>query len=559
MKNQMRGKRSWRVLIGILAGVLCLGAMSGCGKDNSLLAVIIRLLRLEGTVSLEDASGKVLSLLDGMKLYDGNVLTTGNDGLAELGLDDAKIVTLNTDSKMQFHKEENAMSCYLEAGELMFNVTEPVPEGQTFDIQTSTMVVGIRGTVGVVRAVTLTDEEKKEFEELGYVPKAELQLLEGTTDVTYVNVNTGEKETVSISSGQSVTVFEPRSINVPPITTNPGSVSMKLDISPSLILTSDLQPEDLSGMVLETVTNNPNTLDRVEKAGWMRKGDSLSKLFSEPVIPSPEHYRIRFEDLIKANLVTPSADTKTEEEKEPSTTSTEVKEEADTNQQGNGQADTTQQGNGQADTTQQGNGQAGTTQQGTGQTGTTAEPESNLPEGVSYIDENGIYHLTNGNTFDPELYASLYYDDVVKEYGTDPDALYDHYLHYGMNEGRIANQAELEAAQKAEEQRKWEEKVKQNAEENDEIWESGHWYDDEDESTTYTLTIVVYDQTGDFEAPIDTLYMTCSSSTVSKSEVESYIYSYYNGVYPQCEAQGNEDTIDVSSNPTVTVYVYNGV
>lgn len=43
--------------------------------------------------------------------------------------------------------------------------------------------------------------------------------------------------------------------------------------------------------------------------------------------------------------------------------------------------------------------------------------------------------------FDAGYYAAKY-PDVVAELGTDPDALYQHYLTYGKNEGRFQNQQE---------------------------------------------------------------------------------------------------------------------
>ena len=39
-------------------------------------------------------------------------------------------------------------------------------------------------------------------------------------------------------------------------------------------------------------------------------------------------------------------------------------------------------------------------------------------------------------SFDPAFYAATY-PDVAAVVGTDPQALYDHYINYGMKEGRL--------------------------------------------------------------------------------------------------------------------------
>lgn len=44
--------------------------------------------------------------------------------------------------------------------------------------------------------------------------------------------------------------------------------------------------------------------------------------------------------------------------------------------------------------------------------------------------------MSDGNTFDPEFYASTY-PDVKAALGTDPNALYQHYLTFGKKEGRL--------------------------------------------------------------------------------------------------------------------------
>gem|GEM_PF-5716014 len=119
---------------------------------NDLTAIIMRLIYNEGTVTLSDESGADMALVDNMRLYSGHVLKTGADGTAKLGLDDTKIITVMNDSVVSFEKKNKALKLNLEGGGMYMNVEEKLPEDETFDISTSTMVVGIRGTSALIRS-----------------------------------------------------------------------------------------------------------------------------------------------------------------------------------------------------------------------------------------------------------------------------------------------------------------------------------------------------------------------------------------------------------------------
>ena len=62
----------------------------------------------------------------------------------------------------------------------------------------------------------------------------------------------------------------------------------------------------------------------------------------------------------------------------------------------------------------------------------------------------GIFGATSVNAragdFDPDFYAAQY-PDVVAAYGTNPNALYSHYLAFGVNEHRYKNREDMVAAQ----------------------------------------------------------------------------------------------------------------
>ena len=56
-------------------------------------AKTMRLLRVLGTVNIEDSNGNTKPVIDNIRFQSGDALSTGGDGLASVGLDDTKIIT----------------------------------------------------------------------------------------------------------------------------------------------------------------------------------------------------------------------------------------------------------------------------------------------------------------------------------------------------------------------------------------------------------------------------------------------------------------------------------
>ncbi|MCR4673860.1 MAG: FecR domain-containing protein [Lachnospiraceae bacterium] len=185
-KKELNPKLIGAVAAIVLVAVVCIVAFFML-KGDDLTAITVRLLNCEGEVTLTDDAGNEKSMLEDMSLYSGYGLTTGADGLVKLGLDDTKMVTLNNNSKLGFEKEKKNIKLDLKEGQLYFNVKEKLADDESFDIETSTMVVGIRGTSGYVNAedneITITD---------GVVE------IHGTNDVT------GGENSIKLYAGQKV-------------------------------------------------------------------------------------------------------------------------------------------------------------------------------------------------------------------------------------------------------------------------------------------------------------------------------------------------------------------
>lgn len=177
------------IALGIVAAIVIAIVMSRSGY----LANTMRLLRVEGTVNIESSNGGSKPVIDNIRFQSGDALNTGSDGLASVGLDNSKIVTLQNDSRAEFSKNGKHLELKLTKGALFFNVTEKLNDDETFEIKTSTMTAGIRGTSGYV----YYDNDGRDS----------LVVTDGVVIVTAINPETGEKKYAEVRGGQNITVY----------------------------------------------------------------------------------------------------------------------------------------------------------------------------------------------------------------------------------------------------------------------------------------------------------------------------------------------------------------
>lgn len=162
---------------------------------NNLLATTMRLLKVEGTVNLEDSNGNSKPVIDNLRFQSGDALITGADGLASIGLDDTKIVTLQNDSRAEFKKKNKQLQLNLAKGAVFFNVTEKLKADETFEIKTATMTAGIRGTSGIV----CYDAEDNNRESL--------MVTDGVVEVSATNPANNVTKTATVGAGKCAKVY----------------------------------------------------------------------------------------------------------------------------------------------------------------------------------------------------------------------------------------------------------------------------------------------------------------------------------------------------------------
>ena len=146
-------KKSVAILL-VLALVFSFSISAPAESVTSADASSMRLFRTEGIVFLSDDSGSPLSIRENMRLYSGNTVETASDSRAGISLDKTKTVTLDEDSSASLHSEGKNLSLNLESGSMYFSVSKPLASDENFEIRTSTMVLGIRGTSGYVASVS---------------------------------------------------------------------------------------------------------------------------------------------------------------------------------------------------------------------------------------------------------------------------------------------------------------------------------------------------------------------------------------------------------------------
>ena len=207
-------------------------------------ATTMRLLKYEGTVEIEDASGESSLVMENIRFNSGDSLHTGADGYASVGLDSTKIVSLDSNTSVGFTKGAGAMQMNLTDGTLFLDVQKKLDENETLDIKTSNMTVGIRGTIIFMSDQPQEDDASKRVTNLG--------VLEGTAEVRYQDEN-GSKRTEQVPAGNIV------ELQYSETDADKGS---KPEISP-------LTDDDISLFIHEEISNSDDLTRRIEEANGL--------------------------------------------------------------------------------------------------------------------------------------------------------------------------------------------------------------------------------------------------------------------------------------------------
>ena len=273
-KNLTFGMKLLYALLGV-AIIIVIVCVIVFNRSN-YLAKTMKLVRAEGTVRIEKEGGKIKPISKNARFESGEALYTGLDGLATVSLDDTKFVTLQPDSRVEFSKVNKQLGIKLTKGGMFFEVTEKLKDDEIFEIKTSTMTAGVKGTSGYF----CLDADGNET----------LTVTDGKLIISAINPETGERKYAEVSGGQRITVYLYSD-------SNNEHDTIELDVK-------DIAEEDLEDFTLKMLGNDERLLTKVcEYTGWDR--DKLKALINA----------------ILTKQVTPAPTTESSESSEPEDTS----------------------------------------------------------------------------------------------------------------------------------------------------------------------------------------------------------------------------------------------
>jgi len=259
-KNLTFGMKLLYALLGV-AIIIVIVCVIIFNRSN-YLAKTMKLVRAEGTVKVEREGGKLKPISKNSRFESGEALFTGLDGLATVSLDDTKFVTLQPDSRVEFSKVNKQLGLKLTKGGMFFEVTEKLKDGEIFEIKTSTMTAGIKGTSGYF----CLDADGNET----------LTVTDGKLIISAVNPQTGERKYAEVSGGQRITVYLYSE-------TTKEHDTIELDVV-------DIGEEDLEDFTLKMLGNNERLLTKVcEYTGWDRDKlkELINAILTKQVTPAP--------------------------------------------------------------------------------------------------------------------------------------------------------------------------------------------------------------------------------------------------------------------------------
>ena len=239
--------------------VLLVGMFPHTALADSYTSTTMRLLHYEGDVAIEDSSGNPRAVMENARFNSGEAMKTGAASSASVGLDEGRIVTMDEKSRVEFQKQDGAVSMNLTEGKIFLDVSEKLGSDETMDIKTSTMVVGIRGTIVYVSSEPVTDETAANMESVnleGLSPEkgsivsiSQIGVLEGTAQITYLD-DSKQEQSVSVDAGKKATVPE---------------YSEDAEGIPAPAV-SDITRDDIEGFVIDQVKRDAAVIDRVQQA-----------------------------------------------------------------------------------------------------------------------------------------------------------------------------------------------------------------------------------------------------------------------------------------------------
>ncbi len=169
------------------------------GEDSYRVVKVFETQGERNTVERKDVG--VLDAYSGMNLQNGDIAATGADSNMHISLDGNKYILLDHDSKLELIAENNATDSktivQLKEGEILNEITEPLSNNSTYEVNTPKATMAVRGTSFDVRTT--------ELENGSYI--TDLEVIHGKVAVWLYDEDGNKKcDEVIVSEGYMVTI-----------------------------------------------------------------------------------------------------------------------------------------------------------------------------------------------------------------------------------------------------------------------------------------------------------------------------------------------------------------
>ena len=222
------------VFIGFMLTVVT--AYAGSASDTT--ASVMRLEKTGGSVKVTQSSGKEAKVIEKMRLNSGDDVKSAAKSYAYISLDDSKAVKLDENSQAKVKKDGKKLEVALEAGNLIFDVDKALSGDESFEIKTTTMTMGIRGTCAQVERKSATHTS--------------VTLLDGTLACTVTDPKTGNSQSVVLRPGEHADFHTGEAY-----TNNVQIIKRKVTLS------------DLRGFAVQYILENKATAARILKSSGL--------------------------------------------------------------------------------------------------------------------------------------------------------------------------------------------------------------------------------------------------------------------------------------------------
>ena len=179
--------RSNKLILFLVAALLLL---CSCASSDPYTGSDMTLTAFEGDVTVRDEKAPIETFA-GMNLYDKYSLATKQLSYSWIELDETKLLKMDETSAVRIEQHNKGLKIHVNAGALLFCVSEALEEDESLEFQTKNVSLSIRGTTGVIRY------RQKDM--------IEIMMLEGEGLITVgdqnIEIRTNEKAVI-VTDGQ---------------------------------------------------------------------------------------------------------------------------------------------------------------------------------------------------------------------------------------------------------------------------------------------------------------------------------------------------------------------